>query len=565
MKPSINLILTIKINTINFINQILAYSQNKPLLFTQLFFWGFFICLLTGYALIYKKSKLKTLYLLAFSFFFYFKTSGVFIVLLLFTICSDYLIGIGIHQFERKRIKTFLLVLSIFINLSILSYFKYAYFFLQSFNTITNNHFAFINHFAVFSNTFFSSHFTVDKLILPVGVSFFTFQSLSYIFDLYRQKIVPVKSIVDYGFFVSFFPHLVAGPIVKAHDFVDQIYQPYQLKKNEFGLALFWILNGFSKKIVADYLAVNFIDRIFDNPNFYSGLETVIGIFGYSLQIYMDFSGYTDIAIGLALILGYRLKTNFNSPYKATSTSEFWKRWHISLSSWLQEYLYIPLGGNRQGTIGSYIVLLILTIFLVLLAGKLWLLYLIGGIAFILFLFAFIFPKVKKEINANINIMVTMLLGGLWHGSSVLFIIWGGLNGLGLVIHKLWQRISPFKDNNNVFIKCSLILITLSFISFTRVFFRSDSIEIVKTVFDRIMNHFGLNLLMGVWSAYPFVLSIMLIGYLIHWIPEKTKWWYRNYFANLSYWMMCVTTLVLVFILYQLMSSEMQPFIYFQF
>jgi D-alanyl-lipoteichoic acid acyltransferase DltB (MBOAT superfamily) len=534
-------------------------------LFTQLFFWGFFISLLAGYSLIYKKSKLKTLYLLAFSLFFYFKTSGVFIVLLLFTICSDYLIGLGIHKTIKKGNKTVLLVLSIFINLSILSYFKYAYFFLQSFNSITNNNFAFINHFAVFSNTFFSSHLTVDKLILPVGVSFFTFQSLSYIFDLYRQKIVPVKSIFDYGFFVSFFPHLVAGPIVKAHDFVDQIYQPYQLKKNEFGLALFWILNGFSKKIVADYLAVNFIDRIFDNPNFYTGIETVIGIFGYSLQIYMDFSGYTDMAIGLALILGYRLKTNFKSPYKATSTSEFWKRWHISLSSWLQEYLYIPLGGNRKGTIGSYIVLVILIIFLVLLAGKLLLLYLIGGVALLLFLFAVLFPKVKIEINANINIMVTMLLGGLWHGSSVLFIIWGGLNGLGIVVHKLWQKISPFKADSNVLINFFLMLITLSFISLTRVFFRSDSIEIVNTVFDRIVNHFGLNLLIEVLRAYPFVLVMMLIGYLIHWIPEKIKLWYRNYFANLSYWMMCIMTLVLVFMLYQLMSSEMQPFIYFQF
>jgi len=357
----------------------------------------------------------------------------------------------------------------------------------------------------------------------------------------------------------------VAGPIVKAHDFVGQIYQPYKLNRFEFGTAFFWILNGFCKKIVADYIAVNYIDRVFDNPSFYSGLETVIGIFGYSLQIYMDFSGYTDIAIGLALILGYRLKVNFNSPYKATSTSEFWKRWHISLSSWLQDYLYIPLGGNRKGTIGSYIAITVIALFLVLLSGKVWLLGLLVMLASLIALIAYFFENVRNSISTNINLMVTMLLGGLWHGSSWLFIIWGGLNGLGLVIHKLWAKVSPFKNTNSRSIKVVLMLITLTFISFTRIFFRSSSLTVVDMIFNRITQHFGGDLFFRIIEGYKFILLIMLAGYLIHWIPEKTKIAYRTWFASRSLLVMGLIAVLLIFCMYQLMSGEMQPFIYFQF
>ena len=454
---------------------------------------------------------------------------------------------------------------SVILNLSLLCYFKYAYFFTESFSQITGNHLPFFNHFAQFSNTFFSTHFSVDKLLLPVGVSFFTFQSLSYTIDVYRAKVEPVKTIFDYGFFVCFFPHLVAGPIVKAHDFIYQIYQPYKLLRSEFGLAVFWITNGFCKKIVADYIAVNYVDRIFDNPNFYSGVETIIGILGYSLQIYMDFSGYTDMAIGLALILGFRLKINFNSPYKATSASEFWKRWHISLSSWLQEYLYIPLGGNRKGTFGSYFAISFILLFLVFLSGKLWLILVFLFIAVILLLVSYFSSAVRKSINTNINLMVTMLLGGLWHGSSWLFIIWGGLNGIGLIIHKLWAKISPFRESNNLAVKIVLMLVTLSFISFTRIFFRSTSLAIVDTIFDRIQNHMGAELFLEILFEYRFVFLLMTIGYMIHWIPEKVKSAYRTWFSNSHFLTMGLLVVIAVFMMYQLMSGEMQPFIYFQF
>lgn len=550
---------------LTYFKDIFTFTEGKPLLFTQLFFWGFFAVVLLFYALVYKKIALRNIYLLLVSFFFYYKTSGVFLILLIFTICSDYNWGRLIHTAKTKRNKKIFLIISVTLNMLLLGYFKYAYFFTTSCNELFGSDVTFFNHFSHFTNTFMGTHFSVDKLILPVGVSFFTFQSISYTVDVYRGNVQPVKSIFDYGFFVCFFPHLVAGPIVKAHDFLYQIYLPYDLKRKEFGLALFWILNGLMKKIWADYIAVNFIDRIFDSPTYYSGVESVLGIFGYSLQIYMDFSGYTDIAIGVALLLGFRLKTNFNSPYKAQSVSDFWKRWHISLSSWLQEYLYIPLGGNRQGTVGSYVAISILSIVLVMLTGKLWLLLVLFGIAIVFALLSYFSAKFRKSINTNINLMVTMLLGGLWHGSSWLFIIWGGLNGVGLVIHKLWLKVSPFKNSKSFGVKALMVLITLTFISFTRIFFRSDSLDTVSLIFDRISNHFGLELFFDIIKGYSGVLSLVLIGYLIHWIPVRYKEKYREYFAGLPVYAMALAVVGVIFVMYQMMSDEMQPFIYFQF
>jgi len=539
--------------------------KGQPVIFTQLYFWGFFAVVLAIYSLLYKKNTLRTFYLLLVSFFFYYKTSGVFLILLIFTICSDYNWGRLIYQAKSVKRKKLYLTISMILNLSLLCYFKYAYFFTESANQLAGTDFHFFNYFSQFSNTFLGTKDPIDKLILPVGISFFTFQSISYTIDIYREKVTPVKSIFDYGFFVCFFPHLVAGPIVKANEFLYQIYLPYNLKRKEFGLAIFWIINGLGKKIVADYIAVNYIDRIFDNPNYYSGVETVFGVFGYSLQIYADFSGYTDIAIGVALLLGYRLKTNFKSPYKSQDVSEFWKRWHISLSSWLKDYLYTPLGGNKKGTIGSYICIAFLSIVLVLLTGKIWLLLVLLCLAIAFVLLSYFFPKVKQSINTNINLLVTMLLGGFWHGSSWLFIIWGGLNGLGLVVHKLWLKISPFKNTNSFFVKGMLVLITLTFISFTRIFFRSDNLETVSLIFDRINNHFGAALTLNIIKGYAVVFSVIAIGYLIHWIPERIKEAYRNKFADLPLPIMSVVVVVFVFCIYQLVSGEMQPFIYFQF
>jgi D-alanyl-lipoteichoic acid acyltransferase DltB (MBOAT superfamily) len=201
--------------------------------------------------------------------------------------------------------------------------------------------------------------FSVDSIFLPVGISFFTFQAMSYVIDIFRRKSKPVRNFLDFGFYLSFFPQLVAGPIVRPNQFLPQLHKPFFLGRKQFGIAVFWIMNGLAKKLIlSDYIAVNFCDRVFENPLLYTGFENLTAIFGYSLQVYADFSGYTDIATGVAMLMGFYLPKNFDSPYKAKNASEFWKRWHISLSKWLQDYLYIPLGGNRNGTIGSYAIIL---------------------------------------------------------------------------------------------------------------------------------------------------------------------------------------------------------------
>lgn len=551
---------------LHFLQSVFAFDPEHPLIFTHLFFWGFFAVVLLGYGLVYKKINARTIYLLAASFFFYYKTSGVFLVLLIFAIISDYNWGRLIHNSKEEWKRKLFLTFSVVLNLSLLCYFKYAYFFAENISVITNEPLSFVNHFSRFSNTWFGTEFSIDKLILPIGISFFTFQSLSYTIDIYRRKVEPVKYITDYGFFVCFFPHLVAGPIVKAHDFLYQIYLPYKLNRADFGMALFWIMNGLGKKIMADYVGVNFVDRIFSHPGYYSGVEVVLGIFGYSLQIYADFSGYTDIAIGIALLLGFRLKTNFLSPYKATSTSEFWKRWHISLSSWLKEYLYIPLGGNRKGTIGTYTAISVLAFVVILLSGNLYWLYYMAAVAAGLALLAWFNPTFRHALNTNINILLTMLLGGLWHGSSWMFIIWGGLNGVGLMMHKAWERFSPFKRWTEAgWYRAIAIAITLIFISFTRIWFRSDSLQTVDIIFDRIWNHFGGALFFDVITGYALVMSVIAAGYIIHWIPESTKVRYRTWFSTRSLPELTGLVVLCVFLLYQAVSSDMQPFIYFQF
>jgi len=551
----------------DFLWDIFSFDPEHPLIFTRLFFWGFFAVVLLGYAAVYQRIQWRTIYLLAASFFFYYKTSGVFLLLLVFTILSDYFWGNRIARSSSARSKRWYLTCSVVLNLFLLCYFKYAYFFAENISLVTGTDVHFFNHFAHFTNTWLGTGFDVDKLILPIGISFFTFQSLSYTIDMYRGRIQPVKNVLDYGFFVCFFPHLVAGPIVKAHDFLDQIYKKYTLTRLEFGMALFWILNGLAKKFMADYVGVNFVDRVFESPGYYSGLEVALGVFGYSIQIYCDFSGYTDIAIGIALLLGFRLKTNFNSPYKAESTSEFWKRWHISLSSWLKEYLYIPLGGNRKGTIGSYVVMALLCFVIVLLSNSLELLWKFCAVALLLVILSRMFPAFRHSVNTNINILLTMLLGGLWHGSSWMFMIWGGLNGLGLMVHKGWQRLHPFSDRitTSWWYRTMAISVTLIFISFTRIWFRGESMETVNTLLDRLWNHFGGNLIFDVLSGYAPVMIVIAAGYLIHWLPEPFKVRYRTWFASRPLPAMAGLTVVVVFLIYQAVSSDMQPFIYFQF
>ena len=521
---------------------------------------------LAFYSIIHKKRAMRNAFLFLVSLFFYYKTSGLFISILLFSTLSDYGIGHLIHSSKNQITKKSFLALSVIINLFVLCYFKYAYFFTDSFNAFFQTNHEVFNHFAHWTNTYADTHFTVNKILLPVGISFYTFQTISYSVDVYRKEIKPVKSILDFGFYVSFFPQLVAGPIVRAADFIPQLYKPYKLSQYNFGLALFWILKGLIKKvIIGDYIAVNFIDRIFDNPTMFTGFENLIALYGYSLQVYADFSGYTDMAIGIALLMGFTLPKNFNSPYKAKNVGEFWKRWHISLSGWLKDYLYIPLGGNRGGTIGTWIALFFIVSFIVLLSGKMIVLYgFIWGALLLTFVAIWVRPF-RAWLTTNINLLITMLLGGLWHGASWQFVIWGGLNGLGLVVYKLWRKISPYEKYDNTIALIVKVFVTFNFITFTRIWFRAENMESTWQIINQIGTDFNTALIPEILSSYSNVFAMMLLGYVIHWLPVKVKHWYRETFIRLPLVVKIIITTITVFGVYQAMSSELQAFIYFQF
>jgi len=501
------------------LKEIFLFNQDAPLIFTRFYFWAFFAVVMSLYLVVYKKIAARNIYLFAISLFFYYKTSGLYFFLLIFSTIVDYFIGYGIFNSDKKLKRKLLLALSIFVNLFVLSYFKYSYLAVDSVNYLLGTHFEVVDVLAKWSNNFTGSHFDIDRIILPVGISFFTFQTISYSIDIYREKVKPVRNILDFGFYVSFFPQLVAGPIVRASEFIPQLYEKYKLTRTEFGFAVFMILNGLLKKMfVSDYISVNYIDRVFANPRIFSGFENLMALYGYSIQVYADFSGYTDIAIGIALLMGFRLPKNFNSPYKAMNVGDFWKRWHISLSTWLKDYLYIPLGGSRKG-----------------------------------------------KLRTNINLMITMLLGGLWHGASWQFVIWGGLNGIGLVIYKYWRKISPFTGDNRLLPKILAIFITFNFITFTRIWFRSETMEIANGIMYQIANSFNFSQIGVIIVSYYKIFAMMFFAMLIHWLPTKIKDGYKKIFVQTPHWLKVIIIVIVIFLIYQVRSSEIQPFIYFQF
>tara|TARA_B100000780_G_scaffold51153_1_gene31659 strand:+ start:1439 stop:3103 length:1665 start_codon:yes stop_codon:yes gene_type:complete len=544
----------------------LTYQENSPLLFTQRYFWVFFALVMGGYSLVYKHTARRNVFLFAVSLFFYYKTSGFYFIILLFSTVVDFVIGWAIYTNKVKWQRQALVALSILVNLMVLGYFKYAYFVVDFLHDLTGIELTVINSFALWTNQAVGTNFVFEKILLPVGISFFTFQTISYSVDIYRGHVKPVKNILDFGFYVSFFPQLVAGPIVRASEFIPQLHQPYQLSKQRAGLAVFWILNGLLKKLfLADYLAVQFIDRVFDNPQLYSGFETMSALFGYSLQVYADFSGYTDVAIGIAMLLGFTLPKNFNSPYKASSVADFWRRWHLSLSTWLRDYLYIPLGGNRKGSIASYLIVFIFFVMIALVVGNPLLTLILSGV-FALGSFAMRYsPVVAKWVNTNINLMLTMILGGLWHGASWNFVTWGTLNGIGLVVYKNWKKVSPWADKKKWYNRAIGLLLTLSFITFTRAWFRAPTWDGAIELLTKITNDFGMDTVAGVISGNWKFFTVMLLGYLIHWIPSRYKTQMQDKVADAPVWILYVLVIVSTLVIYQILSAEVQPFIYFAF
>lgn len=495
------------------------YDSSQPYIFTSMRFWLFLMVLLVGYSLLFSKPVLRNSYLFLFSLFFYFKSGGLFFVLLVVSTLTDYFAGLLIFAVRGKGWKRLFLLFSLLVNLGMLGYFKYAGFITGVINDLFNTSIPVNDWLALFSNRQFGSSFDISTIILPVGISFFTFQTISYTMDVYRGRVEPVRNILDFGFYVSFFPQLVAGPIVRASEFIPQLSAKFSLTSREWSHALFLIISGLVKKVViSDYISVNLIDRVFANPEMFSGFENLVSVYGYGLQIYCDFSGYTDIAIGVALMLGYRLPVNFNSPYKADSITDFWRRWHISLSRWLKDYLYISLGGNRKG-----------------------------------------------RFRTNINLMVTMLLGGLWHGAAWRFVIWGGLHGFGLVIHKGWSTLLRGRGERSRLWKIVAVFITFNFVSFCWIFFRAGDMQVVKSLLHQVIWSFFPGTWTAVMKAYSQVLIILVTGYILHFLPAGIKESYRGLFIRLPLIVKMVVVYILAIAIFNVQSADLQPFIYFRF
>ena len=550
---------------VNSLIQLLQAETSRPWTFLELGFWVFFALVLIGFASLERKLALRNAYLMLVSWFFYYHTSQWYVVLLIFATSVDFGVAHALHRSDKPWLRKLLLALSVLSNLGVLVFFKYAYFAADVWNDLTGLVWNPTPFWAGWSNASLGTDFVEDMILLPVGISFYTFQCLSYTIDVYRRNLKPVARFTDFAFYVSFFPQLVAGPIVRASDFVPQLYQPYQVTRAQFGLGLFWIVNGFLKKVIlADFLAVHLVDRIFSQPTLYTGWENALGLLAYTMQVYADFSGYTDIAIGIALWMGFTLAQNFNSPYKASSVGEFWKRWHMSLSSWLKDYLYIPLGGNRSGSVASYLLIFAGLFGFALTATSSLVSYLLAGVVlFFLLLYQFI-PAFRRGFNTNVNLMLTMLLGGLWHGASWNFMVWGGLNGLGLLAHKQWSRIRPYRMEGWM-LRGLGVLITLLFITFTRIWFRAPDWSTAMSIVNQLSTGWNVIPSLAMLAAWWRPALILAMGFAIHWIPERYKAWYRDRFANLNPFLLAVLSLGAILLAYQFMAAESQPFIYFQF
>ena len=562
----------------------LAHDPTSPWTFLEGNFWVFLLLVLVLDA-VWNRDRQRALrhfWLLMASLLFYWKTSGWFVLILLFSTVSDHVIGHRIHKAQRESRRKGWLAASIAINLGLLFYFKYTYFLTDAWNGATGGHLIPRNWLAMGANAALGTSWSVDRILLPVGISFYTFQTISYTVDIYRREVQPLQRLSDFGFYVSFFPQLVAGPIVRAADFVPQILRPAKVTRDIVGLAGFWILNGLLKKVLlADWIAVNFNDRVFAAPAAHSSFEMAMALYGYSLQVYADFSGYTDMAIGVALLFGYRLPQNFNSPYKADSCGNFWRRWHMSLSGWLKDYLYIPMGGNRRASTFTLISASFLLTFVLLLRPGLPVLggLLAAGLGAGLAMARI--PAFRSWVTTNINLWMTMLLGGLWHGASWNFVIWGGLNGLGISVYKLWRRISPWEAKDRFWKRAVAILVTFHFITFTRIWFRTASHTTWATfgtehdiagewsaaldVLHTLGKGTPWNVIADALHHYGHVFGVMAMGYVIHLLPSAWKERYRAAFIEAPVFLQMGVACVAVLTAMAVLAMGGTPFIYFQF
>lgn len=475
------------------------------LLFSDISFWLVFVFFLAFYALIRRYSRVgMLLYVVAFSLLFFWMANG-WLMLLLSSVAviswwaARTLAPIQGASSSASYLRKVTLWVTILVILLPLLYYKYCNFFLASLNNLV------------------ASNFPLFEITLPVGISFFTFQAISYVVDVYKGRFTMKVSFLEYLFFLSFFPLLLAGPITRAETLLPQIRRHHPVSERCLYLGLWLVVLGLIKKcVVADYIA-QYNDWIFSDPLAYSGFECLMGILGYTVQIYCDFSGYSDMSIGIAALLGFRLRENFAFPYRAHNPSEFWRRWHISLSTWFRDYLYIPMGGNRCGRARTYL-----------------------------------------------NNIITMLVAGLWHGASWMFVIWGAIHGLGLVFHKMlmpWLKKIP----NSFIVRQLCGIFCFLLVAFAWVFFRSESVEIAWLLLTHTFSDFDI--------AYfvPFVqvrfswTLLVLLPLLTQWVSDRGFRRLQVRFICLPWWIKLVIFAFTLQLILQFSTRNVQPFIYSQF
>jgi alginate O-acetyltransferase complex protein AlgI len=468
------------------------------MIFTEFRFLGFFL-LVFGVHWVLRGANLRKSWLLLASYTFYAAWDWRFLGLIWLSTIVDYVAGIRIADAPSQRSRVWWLRLSLVANLGMLGFFKYCDFFLESTASLLNS-------------IGFEANLPVLHIILPVGISFFTFQTMSYSLDIYYKRLLPTRSFLDMSLFVGFFPQLVAGPIVRAADFLPQLATTRKLTSVAFKPALLLFLSGFIKKAcISDNLAP-MVDAYFDDPSLWSASAAWIAVSGYAIQIYCDFSGYSDMAIACAALLGYRLCLNFNAPYLAVSIRDFWRRWHISLSTWLRDYLYIPLGGNRGGSFA-----------------------------------------VQR------NLALTMLLGGLWHGASWNFVVWGGLHGLALALQRPWERGLGARLPQNFFRSALSSFFTLWFVCLCWILFRAQNFASAWVV----VQSFVLFQAAGTQSIDTIWVWWFVALYAAHWLAS----WLRQgqSLERVPNWAFALGYGIVTAIAIAFMRIDHPPFIYFQF
>ncbi|MBY0506429.1 MAG: hypothetical protein K2X03_21090 [Bryobacteraceae bacterium] len=454
---------------------------------------------LAGVFLLYwpvAKTRLLTLALILFAnLFFYAKWDIFYLWMIPAAATIDFCLGLGLGKAKHRALRLALLLVSVAMNVGILVGFKYMPFLLE-------NYAAFTGH-PVMKWTW----------TFPLGISFYTFQSLTYTIDIYRKDAKPTGSLLAYLAGVSFFPTTLAGPITRVAALLPQLEKPKVLADVEGGKALFRIAHGLVKKfLIADYLADNLVNRIFDFPNLYSGSEVLIGVYGYALQLYFDFSGYTDIAIGSAMLLGLKLPENFNQPYSAKNLSDFWRRWHISLSNWLRDYLY------------------------------------------------FSFPAMRTKSMPYLAIIVTMLVGGLWHGASWNFVIWGALHGVGQALVRGWQAIRGPVGLKAPWAAALATFFTVQFVCFAWIFFRAGTLDSAMRILDRIGSRtvsFS-----NISAPIQMILAIAIAG---HYLPPRWWQWTQEKFAAAPFYAQAAALMLLMIGIQYVAATGAAPFIYTKF